>query len=345
MKKVFAGPTGPSMLATCASALFAVLLASPPAFADEAADTATARALGIEGVTLADAGRCKDAIEKLDRAERLHHAPTTATRLAECEIETGKLVLGTERLQRIIREPLAPNAHPAFVAAVGRAQTLLDATLPRLATLRLSVSGPPAGKLSILIDGEPTSEATLDTNRRIDPGAHEIQVRAPGWLASNVSTSLVEGETRNVVVELKPDPKGVSSDEATSANGQKADTAPGSKVPAFVAFGVAAVGLGFGIYGLTAVDDRQSQLSNRCSSNNVCPNELRPVLSEAKTWATVSTAGFITAGVGASVGALLLVLRGSSEAKAPAKTGTRASQRASVSPVVGIGSLGIDGVF
>ncbi|HVH47659.1 MAG TPA: hypothetical protein VM925_35230 [Labilithrix sp.] len=321
-------------------ALAALILAAP-ARADEAADTATARALGIEGVTLAEGGKCKEAIEKLDRAEKLHHAPTTATRLGECEIETGKLVLGTERLQRVIREPLPANAHPAFVAAVARAQKALDSALPRLAALKISVNGPPAAKLAIMIDGEPTSEATLDTHRRIDPGTHEIKVSAPGFLPSALSTSLAEGETRSVVLELKPDPHvpppprsaapGVSSGHVAEKSG--------SKVPALFAFGVAAAGLGVGIYGATVVEDRLSQLSGRCDPNRVCPNDLKPVFQDAKTWATVSTAGFITAGAGVATGVLLLLLAGGSSASDPAKSGAR------VRPAIGATSLGVDGVF
>jgi hypothetical protein len=40
-----------------------VLLTAGAARADDAADTATARALGVDGVTLADAGKCGEAIE------------------------------------------------------------------------------------------------------------------------------------------------------------------------------------------------------------------------------------------------------------------------------------------
>jgi hypothetical protein len=314
-----------------------VALCASSASADEAADTATARALGIEGVTLAEAGRCKEAIERLDRAEKLHHAPTTATRLAECEIETGKLVVGTERLQRVIREPLAANAHPAFVAAVGRAQTLLEATLPRLATLRISVSAPSTAKLSILIDGEATSDATLDTNRRIDPGTHQIQVSAPEFFPATLATSIGEGETRSVVLELRPDPKAVAADDASDKEAP-ARGRPMSRVPAFVAFGVAAAGLGVGIYATTRVDDRTAELGGRCSMNHVCPTDLKPTLDEAKTWAAVSTAGFITAGAGAALGALFLYLSGSSTPSSP-------KSRAEVRPTIGLTSLGVDGVF
>src|SRR5690606_5856654 len=139
-------------------------------------------ALGVEGVTLANAGKCAEAVPKLERAEALHPAPTTATRLGECEIELGRLVRGTERLQRVVRERLPANAHPAFVAAVARARAALEAALPRIATLRIDVAAPPGVELALTIDGEPASSALVGVDRRIDPGAHEVLVRADGYL-------------------------------------------------------------------------------------------------------------------------------------------------------------------
>src|SRR3954453_9105269 len=46
-----------------------------------AADTAAARTLAVEGMKLAEAGKCAEAIEKLTRAERLHHAPIILSKL------------------------------------------------------------------------------------------------------------------------------------------------------------------------------------------------------------------------------------------------------------------------
>lgn len=318
-----------------------ILSFAAPAAADEAADTATARALGIEGVTLAESGKCKEAIEKLDRAEKLHHAPTTATRLGECEIETGKLVVGSERLQRVIREPLPSNAHPAFVAAVARAQKALDAALPRLATIRITVSGAPTAKLVLTIDEEPVSVAALDTQRRIDPGTHEIRARAPGYLPTALTATLAEGESRSVGLELAVDPNAseasIASAEGVTPNkpAQKAH----SKVPAIVAFGIGAVGLGVGIYGTTVVDDRTKQLSSGCDANRVCTSDMKPALQDAKSWATISTAGFITAGAGVAVGGLWLLLTGGSTSEKTTKTGIR------MRPTVGATSVGVDGVF
>jgi hypothetical protein len=327
--------------ALAAPCVAAVTCVASPALGDDAADTATARALGVEGVVLADAGRCRDAIEKLERAEKLHHAPTTATRLGECEIEVGKLVVGTERLQRVVREPLAPNAHPAFAAAVARAQRVLEKSLPRLATVRISVKAPPGAKLALAIDEEAVPEAALDTNRRIDPGSHRIQASARGCLTSTVTTTLEEGQSRSVVLELVPDPnapKDPPPEEAGASRDAAAPEARGSKAPAIVAFGVGALGLGVGIYAATVVEKKSSTLSTRCDENRVCPSDLQPEISDAKRWATVSTVGFVTAGVGLATGLVLLVASGGGTPP-PAKKGLR------VQPRVGLSSVALDGVF
>src|SRR5579871_3544383 len=75
---------------------------------DSAENTAAARSLGIQGVQLADAGKCPEAIEKLQRAETLHHAPTILGRLGECQVNVGLIVEGTENLNSVVREQLAP---------------------------------------------------------------------------------------------------------------------------------------------------------------------------------------------------------------------------------------------
>ena len=316
------------------------LLASAPALADEAADTAAARALGAEGVTLANAGNCKDAAPRLERAEKLHHAPTTATRLGECEIELGKLVRGTERLQRVVREPLPPNAHPAFLAAATRARKVLDATLPRLATFRLGVAAPPGTKLIVRVDDEVTSDALVDADRPIDPGTHNVTVSADGFLPGAVSVTLDEGQAKAVVVELHRDPSaapvaGPTAPGATDGAAPASDTA-GSKIPAVVAFGVAALGLGAGIYGAAVVSSKQASLDRACDTNRVCPEDRQGDIHDAKTWASVSTVGFLTAGIGTATGVVLLLLSGPTSSR----TGG-----AHVRPVVGLGSAGLDGVF
>ena len=104
-----------------ASASFlAFTMLAPAAGAQEeplAADVAAARALGQEGVKLADAGNCSEALNKLERAEKMFHAPTTLGRLGECQVMMGKLVEGTENLHRVVLETLSPTAPLVFSQA------------------------------------------------------------------------------------------------------------------------------------------------------------------------------------------------------------------------------------
>lgn len=327
-----------------AAALTALVVAPTRARADDASDVATARALGVEGVTLAEAGRCKEAVEKLSRAEKLHHAPTTATPLGECEIALGRLVAGTEHLQRVVREPLGANAHPAFVAAVARAKKALDKALPRLASLRVGVEAPAGVALSVTIDGEAVSDAVVGVDRRVDPGGHTVVVRAEGFHPASATTTLAEGENKAVALVLRPDPaaRAARTRAADGANGGARAERSGSKVPALVAFGVGAVGLGVGIYGAVAVDQRASTLDGACSADKVCPASAERDLTAARTWATVSTVGFVTAGVGAAAGvALLLTAGGGASDVAPKATAAGVS----VQPTVGLGNVGLRGSF
>src|ERR1019366_6664933 len=156
-------------------------------------DVAAARSLGTDGTRLADAGDCNGAIPKLEAAEKLFHAPTTLDRLGECEISVGRLVAGTEDLNRVVREPLAASAPPAFLAAKKRAQAALTAALPRIGNLKIHVDGPTADKIAITVDGVAVSSALLDADRPTDPGAHAVSVSATGYKADTENVNVREG--------------------------------------------------------------------------------------------------------------------------------------------------------
>lgn len=330
--------------ARCAAgaAAAALGLCAAPAFADDAADLATARIHGVEGINLADAGKCREAIEKLSRAETLHHAPTTAARLGECEIEVGKLVSGTERLNRVVREPLGPNPPAAFTTAVSRAQKVLDLALPRVATLRISLQVPPGAKFAVAIDGERVPGAVAEGLRQIDPGVHHVEVTAPGYLAASTDASLGEGETVGVNLELKPDPHGAAARAAAEGRPVGAEAkSSGPGAGPFVAFGIGAAAIGLGVVSAVMVANKSSSLDEVCSPEKICPESSQSEIRDARTWATVSTVSFIAGGAGIVTGAVLLLTSGSS--RASSKTVGQRSPR--VQPVVGAGSVGLRGVF
>src|SRR5260221_6726157 len=140
-----------------------------------AADTAAARALAVEGLKLAQAGRCDEAADRLERAEKLHHAPIVLARLGECRVEQGRLVEGTEMLRKVLREPLPAHPAPSLSKAYERAQTVLDATAPRIARLTISVGLPKDVEAVVTVDAEAVPAALLGEERPTDPGEHVVE--------------------------------------------------------------------------------------------------------------------------------------------------------------------------
>jgi hypothetical protein len=100
-------------------------------------------------------------------------------------------------------------------------------------------------------------------------------------------------------------------------------------------FALGGLGLAAGVVGGINVATKSYALDNACSGY-VCPPERDNDIREAKTWATISTVGFVTAGLGLAGGILWLATAPSS-APSPARAGIR--------PGVGFASVGVNGEF
>jgi len=313
--------------------------------ADEAGDLAAARLLGGDGILLADAGNCQQAIEKLRRAEELHHAPTTAARLGECEIAVGRIVAGTERLQRLLREPVPANAPAPFVEASARARSALDHAFPRIATLRIDVKAPAGSRIHVLVDGEPLPDALLGGDRPTDPGLHTVEAHAAGTSSDTRSVTLADGESTNVALELSPVATPATAyPKRNSASTRSASTEPGARAHpgsisagwAIAAFTVGGIGLATGITAGMEVAVKSADLSSSCSAARTCPLDRESEIASAKTWATVSTVGFAVAGTAVAAGLGLLLFTRHEPAS---------SSDARIDPVVGPLYVGCAGAF
>lgn len=315
-----------------------VLFVSREAHADDATEIAAARTIGQDGVMLADQGHCAQAIEKLGQAEKLHHAPTTALRMAECEIEIGRVVAGTERLERLLREPQPAGTPAAFVAAYAKADRLLYAARPRIANLRISVKGPAPSVAVVQVDGDAVPSVLIDGDRPTDPGAHTVTVTSRGWLPSSAKISLKDGEAGAVTVTLQPDPNAPVAD----ANGNAGDPTRGdgrggnTNKLVWVALGVGVVGIAVGAIGGGIVASKTSSLDTDCV-DKACPASRQSDIDAASTWATVSTVGFVVGGAGIATGVVLYLLGRSRPSSQTA--------RPSVTPVLGATGFGLDGRF
>lgn len=339
-------------------------LVAPSAFAQpapgstSAAELATARSLGVEGVKLADAGNCTEAISRLERAERLHHAQTTLGRLGECHVQLGQLVVGTEMLQRVVREPLASNAPQAFVTARARAQKVLEQALPKLAKLKISIKAPADARPQVTVDNETISAALLEVDRPTDPGPHHIEATAAGYKPVSATVTLREGGSEAVTITLEVDPNaprpepppvGVTPERpgtpSTPGSGLPPQTfetpksTPTTRVIGYGLLGVGAAGLitGSVLGGLTL--SKASDLETQCP-NKVCETpEAQDDLKRASRLGTWSTVAFGVGGAGL-VGGVVLLLTSSSGSSA-----SSGSPGPAVRPSVGLGSIGLQGSF
>jgi hypothetical protein len=335
-----------------------------------ASDTALARTLGSEGVQLADAGNCAAAIEKLERAEKLYHAPTILGRLGECQVSVGKIVVGTENLQRVVRESLPKSAPKAFVDAQARAQKVLDGALPKLAKLKIHVEAPPGVTPTVTQDGEPISNATLDLDRPADPGVHKIEASAPGYRTARSEATLAEGASGSVSLRLEPDPNAApaagvpptspaaagaypnagtplppnapSDPSPAAAAPVGAETSGSSNVPAYLLLGTGVVGVAVGSIFGAKVLSKKSDLDEVCREKTRCPASQQGNIDSMKSAATLSTVGFAVGGVALGVGVVMLLVSKPSSSSAGAKT---APTQATLMPFVGPTSFGLSGSF
>jgi hypothetical protein len=332
-------------IACCAAAL----AVSSPAFAQSSSpeDIASARALGTEGVRLAESGDCTSAIPKLEASEKLHHAPTTLERLGECQVNVGRLVAGTESLNRVVRETLPAGAPAPFLAAQQRATQLLATTQPKIGRLRIHVEGAPPDKVTVTVDGVGVPPALFDAPRETDPGPHDVNASAPGYRAASSSVQLGAGADADVSLTLERDPNATpapgeqpattgSTPGAVSSTEAPASTTAPNRIPAFVAFGVGGVGIAVGsVFGIMALGTKSS-LDNACPNKKMCPPSSQSDIDALNTRAAVSSIGFGVGVVGLAVGAVLLVTAHGSEARAAALH---------VKPWLGLGAAGVGGTF
>ncbi|MEO8900327.1 MAG: hypothetical protein ABI488_01875 [Polyangiaceae bacterium] len=312
---------------------------------DAAENVAAARTLGIQGVQLADAGKCPEAIDKLQRAESLHHAPTILGRLGECQVAVGEIVEGTENLNSVVREPLSATAPKVFHDAQDRAQKVLTSATPKIAHLVIRVT-PADAKASVAVAGKPVPEALLGAERPTDPGTHEVTATAVGYKPASTMVTLAVGGRQDITLLLEKDPNVMAAlpptaaGTATTATGPLPPPEPAAKknnTAAYVLLGVGGAGLIVGSVTGALAFGKASDCPNK-----VCKSQSD--LDGAKSMATVSTIGFGVGIVGVALGTIFLLTGNHSEA-APAAALARPARKLALQPWFGVNTAGLMGSF
>jgi hypothetical protein len=179
-------------------------LGSPDAFAQSAADKATARTLATEGIKLFREGRFAESLDKMQRAQTMYDAPVHVLYIARCQVKLDKLVEGAESYRKLVRTPLDANAPPAFKEAIESGGKELEEIEPKIPALRVEVEPANAAQLEIRIDGEAMPVAALGIDRPANPGWHTVQAWAPGYAPSESKVELRAGEKKPLKLVLQP---------------------------------------------------------------------------------------------------------------------------------------------
>jgi hypothetical protein len=330
------------------------------------ADTAAARSLAVDGMKLADAGKCPEAIDKLARAEKLHHAPIVLGRLGECQVAVGKIVDGTENLRKVVREPLPSNPTAALLKARERAQAKLDAAKPKIGMLTISIKG--SNNATVTVDGQAVPSVLLDGERPTDPGEHVVEATAPGFLKASSRVTLGAGDKQGVTIKLEPDPNAAlpapapatqESEPNAGRASQPRDIDSSSRAEAstsgllntpdrtgaYVAWGVGGAAFVVGsVFGVLTLAGKQD-LDKQCLQS-VCRPQSQDKLDTTKTYGNISTAAFAVAGAGVVLGTFLYISAAPSS-KSSALTGPAIpnESRFRARAFVGIGQAGIAAEF
>jgi len=207
-----------------AAALFVGHLSAGTASAQgDAQNTALARALFEEGVSLADQTRWEQAVDRFQRALALRDAPAIRFNLGHSLSRLGRLVEASEMLRTVEGHPDSDDAVRVHARAVR------EDVEGRLAHLTIRLGGETAGVLVVLDDRE-LPEAALGVPVPVDPGEHRVVATRDGRVVARERASLGEAESHVTVLRLDegPIPGDAGSDPRFEGDGEAEGSVFGS---------------------------------------------------------------------------------------------------------------------
>jgi serine/threonine-protein kinase len=324
------------------------VVATAPAYAQNAADKATAEALFDQGRTLLVGGDYAAACPKFSESLRLDAGLGAMLYVAQCYEHAGQTASAWAQFREAAA--IAAKERDSREQLARDRAARLEPTLSKLVVL---VSAPDTAGLVVMRDGSALGRVLWGVAVPVDPGAHVISARAPGkkeWAATAQVWPSSAGATITVprLEEMTgaPPPEPVTSQPqalpAPAAGGDAAlpaippaasDGLGMQRAVALVAGGFGLVGVALGSYfGMQAEAHlNDSNAAGHCRAGNRCDAFGVQARSEASTDATISTIAF-AAGGAAIGGAVVLWLT---------VPGTRARARVGLAPSAGNGERGL----
>ncbi|AUX20387.1 hypothetical protein SOCEGT47_008560 [Sorangium cellulosum] len=169
--------------------------------ATRAKDDVATRALRLkfaQGLTLENAGRWADALERFEAIARLRPTANVTFHIGLCNDRLGRL-LRAERLYRGAREVALHAAAPAVLAEIDARLQDIEARMPRIV---LNLAGATEG-VTLRLDGVPAEPSKAI---RVDPGPHVAVALRHGVPVAASAFSSHERRTRFVTLTVHPPP-------------------------------------------------------------------------------------------------------------------------------------------
>lgn len=313
--------------------------------------TAVAETLFQQARDLFKQQRYAEACPRFAESQRLEPKLGTLLNLAVCHERVGKIATAWAEYTSVAtiarREGVKDREEFARQQVAILAKKLARVTLQ---------SGASPSDPTVTLDDQPLDRAALNTPLPIDPGKHRVGATAPGKIAWSTAIE-VPAESADLAVpipalEAAPAPKepvapppAPSTPTPIAAEPLRPIAPPAHLVtlePARTDWTVAYAGFGVGVAGalVGAVTGgftlaQAGAIRDRCGDNKCASAETGPIRS-TNTLANVSNVAFVVGGLGAGVGLVSLLV---------ARTGAPAAPVASLTPIVGPGSLGLRGSF
>jgi hypothetical protein len=270
-----------------------------------------AEALFDQGLKAMLDGRYETGCPDIERSYGLDPLPGALFTLAACYERWGKVHTATGHYEKFVSVakglPAAERAKQE--KRVATAKDKLAALRPQVPTLQLVFASPPSDDVLVTLDGQSVSPAELGQDRPIDPGEHQIEVRAGSGGVEEMTVRIDAGQTRTVTLQL-PDSGGAGAagpDDGSEDEGS-AGGWTGMHTGAVVAGGLGVVGLVIG--GVTGgmVLAKKSEVDDSCV-DGVCRDEAgKEAADDAKSLASVSDITFVVGGVALAGGIVLWLL-------------------------------------
>jgi tetratricopeptide (TPR) repeat protein len=315
-------------------------LVAGPAGAQRGDDQAAAEQLFLQGRTLMEQGDFDQACRAFEASHKLDPALGTLLNLALCNEEQGKVASAWARYREAADLAGREGQAKREAAARERAQAL-QGELPRL-LIKVAAQGRVPG-LVIEREGSAVDASLLGQAVYVDPGAHRIVARAPGYTQWATEIRVEKGEQASVEIPvLQPGDTEASGRDAVARgkagpgdDGGASRQAGGTR--RIVGLGVAgagvaamAAGLGFGWSAKSMWDDAFS--SGLCDADALtCTAAGQKQTDRARSRALVSN---ILVGAGVALAATGVVLY---------VTAPRRAEDAGIAiiPMAGPGELGV----